>query len=498
MPENACTVASAQARAEADIGLSLHKQGQFRDALARFEQAVRLDPSVGEYHYRLGLAAWRAGDAKFIEPHLLRAIELDPRHPAPHEALGQWLLEVGQIENAMQQCAAAVALRPDNPELVISYALTLIGDGQFARGAELLTPLIAQGSTSSRLAAAFAQCAPRIDREAEALSLIDRSLQKEKLSTANRAQLHFHAAALLDRLGSYDEAFERARLGNEGRKRSFDAAEFSRRTSRDIEFFTADRMKSLPRATHGNCRPVFIIGMPRSGSSLVEQILASHPNVFGAGELPAMTELAKSIINRKTEPPVVYPENLALLTKADLNRLAGAYLHRILSLNATAPCVTDKMLLNFRFLHLIELLMPQCKIIHCIRDPRDTCLSCFMTDFAVGNPFAFNLDHLASFYRDYSRLMRQWKKVLTLPILDVVYEEVVSDLQGQARRIVAFLGLEWNDSCLSFYENKRHVTTSSRDQVRQPIYIASVGRWKNYEKHLGSELLLSPVFKNQR
>ncbi len=373
----------------------------------------------------------------------------------------------------------------------------MIADGQFAHGAELLTPLIARGSISWRLAAAFAQAAPGIGREEEALSLIERSLQIEDLHLANRAQLHFHAAALLDRLGRYDEAFERARLGNEGRERRFDAGEFSQRVSRDIEFFTADRMKRLPRATHGNPRPVFIVGMPRTGSSLVEQILASHPDVFGAGELPAMTEVAKSIINRETESPGVYPENLGLLSEAELNQLAGTYLDRISSSNATARYVTDKMLLNFRFLHLIELLLPECKIIHCVRDPRDTCLSCFMTNFAVGNPFAFNLDHLASFYRDYVRLMHHWKKVLALPILEVVYEEVVSDLDGQARRIVEFLGLEWNDNCLAFHKNKRHVTTSSRDQVRQPIYSASVGRWKNYEKHLGNVLSLTPGWNSR-
>jgi hypothetical protein len=250
------------------------------------------------------------------------------------------------------------------------------------------------------------------------------------------------------------------------------------------------RGSSSVRSTNGSSRPVFIVGVMRSGTSLVEQILATHPKVFGAGELSYLSEAAAAASNSDWASGIPFPSFWNHLSVSRANQLASTYLDRIYELNSTAHYVTDKMPENFLFLGTAELLFPNCRVIHCVRDPRDTCLSCHMTDFASGKDFSRNLGHLARYYQDYARLMEHWKKVLTIQVLDVRYEDLVADPAGQTRRMLEFLELPWDDQCLKYHQNKRHVATASREQVRQPIYSSSLGRWKHYEKHIPELLAL--------
>ena len=221
-------------------------------------------------------------------------------------------------------------------------------------------------------------------------------------------------------------------------------------------------MTSLPRATHGNQRPVLIVGMPRSGTTLVEQILACHPEIFGAGELSRLSEVVCESSGAEWSNGTAFPDCYDFLSMSRANELAGKYLEKINSLNTTATYVTDKMPDNFLYLGSAQLLLPQCRVIHCVRDPRDTCLSCYMTDFGSQNAYSFDLNHVAGYYRDYARLMEHWKLVLDLPILDVRYEDLIADQTGQTRRMLEFLELPWDDRCLKFHESKRFPATASR------------------------------------
>jgi hypothetical protein len=255
--------------------------------------------------------------------------------------------------------------------------------------------------------------------------------------------------------------------------------------SRKIRYFSRDRVHSLPRATGDSRRPVFILGMPRSGTTLVEQILGCHPAVYPGGELQALRLVARDSAAADWAAGESYPEYLDDLSVGRANRLAGQYLAAVDALDRDANHVTDKQPLNFLILDMVELLFPRSRVIHCVRGALDTCLSCYMTNFEVLNAFKFDLAHLGAYYRDYLRLMEHWKRVLTVPILEVRYEDVVLDTRGQVRRILDFLELPWDERCLRYYENSRFVGTASVDQVRKPIYTASIGRWKHYEKHLG-------------
>jgi Sulfotransferase family len=229
---------------------------------------------------------------------------------------------------------------------------------------------------------------------------------------------------------------------------------------------------------------VFIVGMPRSGTSLVEQILASHPAVHGAGELPDFDRLATTAT--VANPAIaLFPECIGRLTPAQLTAVGERYLARLRALAPEAQRVTDKMPINFRHLGLIRLALPQARIIHVRRDPVDTCLSCYSILFMGNQPHAYELGELGRYYHSYQRLMAHWRTVLPPDaMLEVDYEDVVADLEGQARRMVAYCGLDWDAACLSFHRTQRPVRTASAVQVRQPIYRDAIGRWRPAEVEL--------------
>jgi hypothetical protein len=222
--------------------------------------------------------------------------------------------------------------------------------------------------------------------------------------------------------------------------------------------------------------------MPRSGTSLVEQILSTHPGVYGAGELTAIDQFARHLGDATGD---AYPQSALHLDQATIDAAARQYLAALQDLAPSAIRVTDKMPGNFLHLGLIQLLFPGARVIHCRRDPLDTCLSCYFQQFNQGQTFSYDLSDLGHHYRQYQRLMRHWQSVISLPMLDVHYEDLVADQEAMSRKMLEFCGLDWTDECMRFYESKRYVATASYDQVRQPIYHKSVGRWRHYERYLG-------------
>ena len=480
-----------QAQRQADFGDALWSQGRFDEALESYCEASRMQPEQAEYHRKVAIAAWATKRPDVAASHFEEAVRLDPENAKTHEAISRWYCEAGEYDRALFHSGRALELSPDDAGMAVSRGEVLQGSGQSEAAWQLVEPLVAGGMVSAQLGAVYGRLAPAVKREREALAYIERLLQSPGLSGGQTAQLEFVAATLLDRLGQYDEAFWLVRRAKESSRLPYDSQQVSGWIDREIKYFSAAKLRQLPRARHGSRRPVFIVGMPRSGTSLVEQILASHPEVYGAGELRTLSGIVSTMPRAKWTRDTMYPESLDMASVADMDSLAGAYLSVITSLNGTATYVTDKNPMNFLDLGLIAVLFPGCHVIHCTRDPLDTCLSCYMTLFGAGaglDSFAQDLPSLAAFYRDYERQMRHWKTITSLSMLEVNYEEVVKNIEGQTRGLLDFLDLPWAERCLWFYENKRRVSTPSGEQVRRPVYTSSIGRWRRYEKHL-SELV---------
>jgi hypothetical protein len=397
---------------------------------------------------------------------------------------------IGQLERALHHSGRAIELEPANRRYLINRGYVLVADGQNQAAWELIKSMVSTDQPTDRwLADLYARLAPAHGMAEHALAVVRKAAQMPGLPNIpeGRPMMHFAAAQLLDRMGRHDEAFAEAQLGNDLVRSTlppFDISNTSMWVDRKLAYFTRERIGSLPRANHGNRRPVFIVGLPRSGTSLIEQILACHPAVYAAGELGFLGQIAKQIPTQDWTLGDPYPECFENFTLRQANLLAGRYLSQIEAMNATSRYVTDKLPLNFMNLELVELLFPGARIIHCRRDPRDVGLSCFMTNFSGGNEFKFDLAHIGVFHRDCRRMMEHWKSALNLPIHDVAYESVVNDTETEVRRLLEFLELPWDPRCMRYYENRRRVTTASEDQVRRPIYRSSIGRWKNYEKHL--------------
>ena len=233
------------------------------------------------------------------------------------------------------------------------------------------------------------------------------------------------------------------------------------------------------------CMPIFVIGMPRSGTTLVEQILASHPMVHGAGELQTFNDVVLEVRgpDGNTLP---YPDFVPSLDRGALKAVGERYVALVRKLAPSGERVTDKMPSNYYFAGLIHLALPNAKLIHTMRDPVDTCVSCFSKLFSAEQNHTYDLSELGRYYRHYEKLMAHWRRVLPQDrMLDVRYEDVVADLEAQARRVIAYCGLPWDDRCLAFHKTDRPVRTASATQVRQPIYASAIGRWKVYEEFLG-------------
>jgi hypothetical protein len=344
------------------------------------------------------------------------------------------------------------------------------------------------------------------------LAALRRLLADLDLTDARQALLHFGLAEILDARGEYPTAAEHLRLANalteagwHTRGQGYDPAAHTAFVDRLLATFTPaffERVRGFGVDTE---RPVFIVGLPRSGTTLTEQVLAGHSEVHGAGELPLgretfaalgegsseedrgqrtedreQTDLSSVLCPLSSSDEAEAFERLPRLDAATIRHLAERHLGRLRALNGSAPHVVDKMPDNYLYLGLLAVLFPQAKFVHCRRDLRDVAVSCWMTNFRHIR-WAADPEHIAARFADYRRLMEYWRRVLPVPLLEVDYEETVADLEGVARRLVAWCGLGWEPACLAFHEGRRPVRTASVAQVRQPIYTRSVGRWKHYQ-----------------
>lgn len=473
-----------------NLGNLLNESDQLAEAIKAYREAINLMPTHINANYNLGLALLKLGEADDAVAALRQTVELTPRDAECWNSLGEALIRAQSFEEALEAFRTAYRLDPQLAEACNNLGLALLdlGDSKSAiehfHEALRLSPGMPEGLSNLARTRRF----ERSNRSE--LDEMMAALENPSLDERGKTLLHFAIGKVFDDCGDYEHAFEHYRAGNDlkAQRVNFDErchAEFVKRTT---AVFDTNMISRLARFGSDSETPVFIVGLPRSGSSLVEQIIASHPQAKGTGEIGYITEMCHRM-GADLGVEEDYPECANLIDEPSAARFASGYLGVLGSVNPAALRVTDKMLTNFLFLGLINVLFPKAKIIHCRRDPRDVCLSNYFQLFGAGQFFSYRLDTIASYYHEFKRLMAHWNTAMTLTVHEVVYEDLVARQEEVSRELIAYCGLPWNDACLEFHRSKRAVHTASHWQVRQKIYHRSVGRWQHYERYLPESIL---------
>jgi tetratricopeptide (TPR) repeat protein len=514
----ATDVAPQDPRAWSDRGRVQVLSGHLRDAIPSFERAVALAPDYADGWHNLGLALRQTGHIERAFDALKQALIIDPTRADSYITLGNLLVDTEQLEEAIGCFERAMRHDPamagahtrlaqelshrgdvEQAESLFRRALSLNAndvDSWFGLG-RVLEDLgqadvalscyrnVLHHQPGHALALSHYLALAKGDEGEDWLPQLEQTLDRTDGSAEAKALMGYGLIKWYDRRGRFCEAASAGLRANAARRRvagPFDRTNFRERVDRILETYTTDFFVERRHFGLGTDQPVFIVGLPRSGTTLTEQILAAHPFMHGAGELPDLARLAREV----TVEQDAAPWQAAVHLKEMASRgLAHDYL-RALRRQAPPDCprISDKQPLNYFHLAFAALLFPNARVIHCRRDARDNALSIWMENFNPDQRYATDFDDLAYFIAQERRLMAHWQAVLPLKILNFQYEEVVADLEGQARRLIAFLGAPWDERCLNFHQYDRAVQTPSRWQVRQPIYTKSVGRWRHYRDYL--------------
>jgi Flp pilus assembly protein TadD len=484
------------AEAYNNLGTTLRDQKKAAESEAVYLKALALKPEDPPTLNNLALALLALEREEEAEAAVGRALVLAPDDADAHNLAGRILLDNSKPEQAVASFLEAIAKKPDMVDAHnnLGNALKELGRVEEAMEAYYNARRIEPKATAVFINLVDAKAFKSAD-DPDLLAMEELAKEMPSLSEDEQMQLHFSLSKAYGDLKRHGESFEHMLQGSALKRKQITYLE--RDTlwlfDRIREVFTPELMRSKAGSGDPSDVPLFILGMPRSGSTLVEQVLASHPRVFGAGELKDFDKVAKSV-HGPGGAIIAYPEFLASFDAEHLRRMGAHYVHRLRAYSADAPRITNKMPSSSFYVGLIHLCLPNARIIHTVRNPVDTCLSCFSKLFSGEQSFSYELGELGRYYRKYHELMEHWRRVLPPGVmLDVQYEEVVADFETQARRIVAHCGLEWNEACLAFHENKRPVKTASSLQVRRPIYQSSIGRWLPYKDQLEPLLRELPI-----
>ncbi|MGE0724182.1 MAG: sulfotransferase [Alphaproteobacteria bacterium] len=387
-------------------------------------------------------------------------------------------------DKARELFGRALALDPRNPDAAAGLVRVLDRAGETAQAKAVLEPFLRQMYVSPMLAAAYAQIGPRIGEAERACKILQRVVDTDGDGASSHV-LH-ELARLLDRLGRYDEAFAAARRGNDAAARTylskgFRPGSFKRMVDETIAATPRSAMVAARRARNASDLPVFIVGMGRSGTTLVEQVIAGHPQAHGGGERRAISWAIKAL---ETATGIANPAGFSRWPVDMVEKATAAMMTELAALAPSATRITDKLPQNFVRLGLIQRMTPAARIIYCRRDPRDVLLSAFMQTQKVPLMEPWDLYEASQIYRAHERIMAHWFEVLDLQILPVQYETLVRQPEIEVRRIIAFLELPWDERCLAVHDNRRLVDTSNFAAVRRPINSEAIGRWRHYERHL--------------
>ena len=511
--KKALAINSNAAVVQNNLGISQKYQGKYKDAEDSFLTTIKIQNNYIDAYSNLANLYLETENINKAEQLINTAMKIDRSNLALNLALGNLYLKqenhksainiyqnildsqpqntdaiinLGQIyehsgetEKALKYYYSALDIIPNYDQSIIGIASTLEKKGQYNEALTIIEPAI-KNSQNIKIHIIYSRIHSRLKDFSKAKNIL--------LNASGMAAIDQHRQELLYELGDvndkqalYDEAFDAYSKANKINKFEFDREDTARSFEEIKKHFTSESLKSLATSCNQSIQPVFIIGMPRSGTSLVEQILASHSLVFGAGEIEYIDDIIDEI---NTDKNTLYPHWIKDIETSTLNEKADKYIENSMKLSPDARFITNKMPHNFLHLGFIQQLFPKARIIHCTRNPKDTTLSIFFHQFNKNHPYASDLGDLNFYYQQYIDIMKHWQHENSLNMITINYESIINNPKKECERLINFCELPWEDDCLNFHKNKRLVNTPSYHQVKQPLYKNAVNRHKNYLKYL--------------
>ncbi len=457
----------------------LHKKNAeaehvLKNALSLFSKNIALYKTLGKLY-----EAQNAHDKAITTYH--HALGIEPQHTEIQVAMARSHLALSAFDECERLLEQVLQQNPEQLDALIEKSSLLVVQRKYQQAHDILSPVIAKGKDKPGLIIVYAKVCKLLKNPDSAIPALLELTQK-KLPKNVTEPACFALADIYDQQKNYDEAFQQYQSANSVFQEITDIHYYQKVISSLIKNLNKETLATLPHSGNTAQTPVFIVGMPRSGTTLVEQILSSHPAVYGAGEITDLWAIGNKISGAMHLNN--YAKNIKTISCDEIEQYSLAYLKTIQQLSGQAVRCTDKLPHNFFHIGLIELLFPNAKIIHCSRNPFDTCLSIYFKKFNDNHRYARNLKEIALFYKNYQRLMQHWRDNSRLEIYEAVYENLIIDPEKNIRELVQHIGLDWHDACLKHHESKRLIMTPSHDQASQPLYTRSLNRWKNYNLHL--------------
>jgi len=468
------------------IGLILYEQGKLDEAVASYNVGLNISPKNDIIYNNLGTVYKAKNNFLKAEDYYKKAIQLNKQFYEAHNNLGNLYIEINNHNDAINSFKNSIKIKPNFHIAYYNLAVLYKSIGRFKEAIEAINKVIEifpKFYEAYRILSQIVKYKTQDDSINNMINLYDQI----DTTTLGKISLGFAIGKAFDDLKKYKEAFFYYEKSNILRRNNikFNFKKEENEFKKIKSYFNVIKKDNLKLIKSESPLPIFIVGMPRSGTTLVEQIISSHPDVYGGGELDAFNKLIKKYF---------YKNNIFTESRSSnefnkiLKKIRTEYIYEVKETSGSYRFITDKLPINFKWVGFIKLIFPESKIIHCTRDPRDTCLSIFKNYFTSTElNYAYNLDEMIKFYNIYNNLMDFWKSKSTKNYSEVHYEELVRNTKSQIKKIIENCDLDWNNSCLKFYNNDRPVKTASDTQVRNKIYSNSLNSWKNYEKYVSKD-----------
>ena len=474
------------------LGLILNEQNKIDDAIKIFEKGIKLQPNYALIYNNLGTSYKIKDDYKNSESNYKKSIQLDNKVPETFNNLGNLYMDFNKYNDAIDCYKKAISI---NQNFFVSYynlGIAYKAIGNFDDSKKNLFEAIKLNPRFFTAHRVLSQIT-KYNKDNSHFAFLQRLYEDKEIKNLYKSELAFALAKAHEDVKDYKKAFQYYNDGNYFKRKNikFSIKEEQLEFNKIKKIFNKNIFKKFKDVGIDDTSAIFIIGMPRSGTTLIEQIISSHKSVYGGDELGFLPDLVKKYFISNL--PGLALEKIADFENQKFDKIAKEYILKLKKISNNSKIVTDKLPSNFKWIGLIKMILPHSKIIHCIREPNDNCFSIFKNYFAgVDLKFAYDINEITHYYNLYFDLMNHWKEMLPGFIHDIKYEDLIRDPKKNVEKILNFCHLDWDEHCLEFYKNKRPVKTASDTQVRQKIYNTSINYWKNFEKYLKEPFQILP------